>query len=481
MNDETEKLTYPINILSGATSEEFEKLLSIVSKKSDKKELGIIREKSHVGKSIAVNQKTRALTIIRAAKYTDGGSEIIDKLKEKYSTSQLSKAKTLKSDDLPIQLSSNSDISSDENDNSKTLVTVTSDEDSKIVLKGSEQTQIEINPTIEEKGNSEEIPLIEVTSTDSGVINFTLPGDDYETIFHLETFSNSVEIERCTVVTSFGNSRNQAFAKNNLSKLSSLIESFGQLMPAIGYREDRNSKIEVLDGSRRRLSCIEKNVAYKILYTDKALSVIQIKFLKDIFKSQMTLSYYEDCVDYLHSYHDYLNREINGSKRKFNEMMSIPNTTGTRRLTIAEIDISIISCFPDVHALSENLFTKKILPLLKDIKESIPEQDCNLIIISSLKDLSKKWLETLPEDIPYSAPLDMIEHARAEIFKRNISAKKITTEKVIPIYYMGDKKSSTNFISTQETPSGIKITGKIADPEIAKKVIALLSGLTVIN
>lgn len=78
----------------------------------------------------------------------------------------------------------------------------------------------------------------------------------------------------------------------SLNDILPTIKKHGQQFPAIG-RFAKDGKIEVLDGSRRRMSCILAETDFFILATKEALSDEQAKYVSDIANVSKPLSLYE--------------------------------------------------------------------------------------------------------------------------------------------------------------------------------------------
>ncbi|NOI66803.1 ParB/RepB/Spo0J family partition protein [Vibrio sp. 99-8-1] len=88
------------------------------------------------------------------------------------------------------------------------------------------------------------------------------------------------------------NSREQSFLNEHaLSDVLATLKERGQQYPAVG-RRDKNGKIEVLDGSRRRMSCILAEKDF-LIYVADGIGVEEAKFLSDVANAHKPLSLYE--------------------------------------------------------------------------------------------------------------------------------------------------------------------------------------------
>ncbi|MDN3682019.1 ParB/RepB/Spo0J family partition protein [Vibrio tapetis subsp. quintayensis] len=88
------------------------------------------------------------------------------------------------------------------------------------------------------------------------------------------------------------NSREQSFLNPHaLSDILSTLEERGQQYPAVGRKAD-DGTIEVLDGSRRRMSCIIANKDF-LVYVADDINSNHAKFLSDVANAHKPLSLYE--------------------------------------------------------------------------------------------------------------------------------------------------------------------------------------------
>ena len=88
------------------------------------------------------------------------------------------------------------------------------------------------------------------------------------------------------------NAREQSFLNEHaLSDVLVTLKERGQQYPAVG-RKLEDGTIEVLDGSRRRMSCILANQEF-LIYVGKDISKEHAKFLSDVANAHKPLSLYE--------------------------------------------------------------------------------------------------------------------------------------------------------------------------------------------
>lgn len=88
------------------------------------------------------------------------------------------------------------------------------------------------------------------------------------------------------------NAREQSFLNEHaLGDILSTLKTRGQQYPAVGRRGE-DGVIEVLDGSRRRMSCLLAEQTFLIYVADK-IEAKQAKFLSDVANAHKPLSLYE--------------------------------------------------------------------------------------------------------------------------------------------------------------------------------------------
>ncbi|WP_428773776.1 ParB/RepB/Spo0J family partition protein [Vibrio sp.] len=99
------------------------------------------------------------------------------------------------------------------------------------------------------------------------------------------------QVEQQTVVFA-ENAREQSFLNEHaLSDVLTTLRERGQQYPAVG-RKTAEGKIEVLDGSRRRMSCILAEREF-LVYVAEDINADHAKFLSDVANAHKPLSLYE--------------------------------------------------------------------------------------------------------------------------------------------------------------------------------------------
>jgi ParB family transcriptional regulator, chromosome partitioning protein len=123
----------------------------------------------------------------------------------------------------------------------------------------------------------------------AAVIELAIAGE--ETVAFELIKINAAEVKAKTQVFS-QNAREQAFlTEHALADILTTLKDRGQQYPAVGrWLED--GKIEVLDGSRRRMSCILADKDF-LIYVAKGINTEHAKFLSDVANAHKPLSLFE--------------------------------------------------------------------------------------------------------------------------------------------------------------------------------------------
>ncbi|MGF1868841.1 ParB/RepB/Spo0J family partition protein [Photobacterium indicum] len=123
----------------------------------------------------------------------------------------------------------------------------------------------------------------------AAVIELAIAGE--ETVAFELIKINAAEVKTKTQVFS-QNAREQAFlTEHALADILTTLKDRGQQYPAVGrWLED--GKIEVLDGSRRRMSCILADKDF-LIYVAKGINTEHAKFLSDVANAHKPLSLFE--------------------------------------------------------------------------------------------------------------------------------------------------------------------------------------------
>ncbi len=146
-------------------------------------------------------------------------------------------------------------------------------------LFGKSNKRIATTPQEAQQAAKEQAQVIELSVAGEEMVEFKLTQIDAD------------KVESQTVVFA-ENAREQSFLNEHaLSDVLTTLRERGQQYPAVGrLRED--GKIEVLDGSRRRMSCILAGKPF-LVYVGQNINSEHAKFLSDVANAHKPLSLYE--------------------------------------------------------------------------------------------------------------------------------------------------------------------------------------------
>lgn len=129
----------------------------------------------------------------------------------------------------------------------------------------------------------------EAAKENAQVIELAVAGEDTVS-FELRRIP-AKDVEKKTVVFA-ENAREQSFLNEHaLADILVTLKERGQQYPAVG-RMTKDGKIEVLDGSRRRKSCILAEQDF-LIYVAENIDTQHAKFLSDVANAHKPLSLYE--------------------------------------------------------------------------------------------------------------------------------------------------------------------------------------------
>ncbi|MFV0575010.1 MAG: ParB/RepB/Spo0J family partition protein [Vibrio sp.] len=171
------------------------------------------------------------------------------------------------------------------------------------------------------------------------------------------------EIESKTVVFA-ENSREQSFLNEHaLSDILATLKERGQQYPAVG-RRTANGKIEVLDGSRRRMSCILAQKDFLIYVADN-IETEHAKFLSDVANAHKPLSLYERGREMQLKLD---NGEVSDQKA-LAEMFQCSESLVSGALKAAALPLELLQAYPNVGDVGRPTIVK-----LHKLYQSLPEK-----------------------------------------------------------------------------------------------------------
>lgn len=160
------------------------------------------------------------------------------------------------------------------------------------------------------------------------------------------------QVESETVVFS-NNAREQSFLNEHaLSDVLTTLRERGQQYPAVGRRSS-DGKIEVLDGSRRRKSCILANKEF-LVYVADGINTEHAKFLSDVANAHKPLSLYEKGKEM----QDKLNSGEAEDQKALAKIFQCSEALVSGALKAAALPLALLQAYPNVADLGRPTIVK---------------------------------------------------------------------------------------------------------------------------
>lgn len=160
------------------------------------------------------------------------------------------------------------------------------------------------------------------------------------------------QVSEQTVVFS-ENAREQAFLNEHaLSDVLVTLKERGQQYPAVG-RKCEDGKIEVLDGSRRRMSCILAGQEF-LIYVGENISTEHAKFLSDVANAHKPLSLYEKGKEMLAK----LESGDAEDQKALAKMFQCSEALVSGALKAADLPLELLQAYPNVAELGRPTIVK---------------------------------------------------------------------------------------------------------------------------
>lgn len=159
-------------------------------------------------------------------------------------------------------------------------------------------------------------------------------------------------IEEQTVVFA-DNAREQSFLNEHaLSDVLVTLRERGQQYPAVG-RKREDGKIEVLDGSRRRMSCLLAEKEF-LIYVGENISAEHAKFLSDVANAHKPLSLYEKGKEMLAK----LESGEAADQKALAKMFQCSEALVSGALKAADLPLELLQAYPNVADLGRPTIVK---------------------------------------------------------------------------------------------------------------------------
>ncbi|MGR5177197.1 ParB/RepB/Spo0J family partition protein [Vibrio parahaemolyticus] len=142
------------------------------------------------------------------------------------------------------------------------------------------------------------------------------------------------------------NAREQSFLNEHaLSDVLATLRDKGQQYPAVGRRQ-KDGKIEVLDGSRRRMSCILAQKEF-LIYVAENINANHAKFLSDVANAHKPLSLYEKGKEMLAK----LESGDAEDQKALAKMFQCSEALVSGALKAADLPLELLQAYPNVSDL----------------------------------------------------------------------------------------------------------------------------------
>lgn len=162
----------------------------------------------------------------------------------------------------------------------------------------------------------------------------------------------AADIEQQTVVFA-ENAREQSFLNEHaLSDVLVTLKERGQQYPAVGRRRS-DGNIEVLDGSRRRMSCILADKDF-LIYVGDNISTEHAKFLSDVANAHKPLSLYEKGREMLAK----LESGEAEDQKALAKMFQCSEALVSGALKAADLPLELLQAYPNVAELGRPTIVK---------------------------------------------------------------------------------------------------------------------------
>ncbi|MGC9401952.1 ParB/RepB/Spo0J family partition protein [Vibrio genomosp. F10] len=182
------------------------------------------------------------------------------------------------------------------------------------------------------------------------IIELAVAGEQLVSFELVRIPANELE-QRTTVFAE--NAREQSFLNEHaLSDVLTTLKERGQQYPAVG-RKGKDGKIEVLDGSRRRMSCILANKEF-LIYVAEDINAEHAKFLSDVANAHKPLSLYEKGKEMLAK----LDSGEAEDQKALARMFQCSEALVSGALKAASLPLALLQAYPNVSDLGRPTIVK---------------------------------------------------------------------------------------------------------------------------
>lgn len=270
-----------------------------------------------------------------------------------------------------------------------------------------------VTPQEAQSAAKEQAQVIELAVAGQDIVQFEL------------TRIPAQQIESKTYVFS-QNAREQSFLNEHaLSDVLATLKEKGQQYPAVGRRSE-DGRIEVLDGSRRRMSCILAQKEFMIYVADNINSE-HAKFLSDVANAHKPLSLYEKGKEMQAKL---ASGEVSDQKA-LAKMFQCSEALVSGALKAADLPLQLLQAYPNVSDLGRPTIVK----LHKQFNQLAPEQQQKLIdrcqsdagfvwqnsSVQGVARITKEVTETLESWIEELLPAKSSQSSKVDLIKGRVS------------------------------------------------------------
>ncbi len=202
------------------------------------------------------------------------------------------------------------------------------------------------------------------------IIELAVAGEEVVT-FELRRIPAN-EVSESTVVFT-ENAREQSFlTEHALSDILATLRDRGQQYPAVG-RIVEGGKIEVLDGSRRRMSCILAQREF-LIYVGEGINTKHAKFLSDVANAHKPLSLYERGKEM----YSMLSRGDVADQKELAKVCQCSEALVSGALKAATLPLELLQAYPSVSEIGRPTVVKlhKLYNMLSEPQKQILIEQC---------------------------------------------------------------------------------------------------------
>jgi ParB family transcriptional regulator, chromosome partitioning protein len=251
------------------------------------------------------------------------------------------------------------------------------------------------------------------------------------------------EVASSTVVFT-QNAREQSFLNEHaLADVLSTLRDRGQQYPAVGRRIADN-KIEVLDGSRRRMACMLAGKEF-LVYVANSINADHAKFLSDVANAHKPLSLYEKGKEMQA-------KLVSGDaedQKALAKMFQCSEALVSGALKAADLPLELLQAYPNVVELGRPTIVKlhKQFSGLSDVKRQALIERCHSVDgfvwqrsdAQGVARLTKEVTETLEEWIEELSPSQSEIAPKVEFVKGRASYTRKGNNVTLSIKKIDDK------------------------------------------